>query len=136
MAKRPTSIRYLRSSKGLGEGESRKKPAKYRNKKVNWGGMTFDSIREFERYQELALLEKAGVIKDLQCQVTKNLTAGGVPIRSKKNRQFAYVLDFQYYDNEQERMRYEDVKGYATPLGNLKIAIVEAESGIEIEIVR
>lgn len=82
------------------------------------------------------MLEKAGVIKDLQCQVRMNLTAGGTPIRSKKNRQFAYVVDFQYYDNEQERTRYEDVKGYATPLGNLKMAIVEAESGIEIEIVR
>ena len=76
--------------------------------------MTFDSIREFERYQELALLEKAGAIQDLQCQVRINLTCGGAPVRSKKGRQFAYVVDFKYFDNEAKprRWRYEDVKGY------------------------
>lgn len=100
--------------------------------------MTFDSIREFERYQELALLEKAGVIKDLECQVEIRITAGGNPVMSKlrKGHQYRYVVDFKYYDNEQGRTRYEDVKGYATRLGNLKMAVVEAETGIEIEIVR
>lgn len=114
----------------------RRKPAKYRNKKVEWEGMKFDSIREFERYQELHLMEKAGVIRELYHQVRINLTAGGNPIRSKKGRQLAYVVDFKYWDNEQRRMRFEDVKGYNTPLGDLKIAVVEAETGNEIEIVR
>ena len=98
--------------------------------------MTFDSIREFERYQELNLLEAAGKIRELKCQVRINLTAGGTPVRSKKGRQYAYVVDFKYWDNELRRMRYEDVKGYETPLGNLKMALVEAETGSEIEIVR
>lgn len=98
--------------------------------------MTFDSIREFERYQELALLEKAKVIKDLQCQVRIKLTCGRAPVMSKKGRQFAYVVDFKYWDNELRRYRYEDVKGYNTRLGDLKVAVVEAESGIVVEIVR
>jgi hypothetical protein len=98
--------------------------------------MTFDSIREFERYQELNLMEVAGVIRDLKCQVRIKLTCGGKPVLSKKGRQVSYIVDFKYWDNEKRRMRYEDVKGYATPLGNLKIAVVEAETGNEIEIVR
>ena len=113
-----------------------RRPAKYRNKKVEWGGMTFDSIREFERYQELALLEKANVIRDLQCQVKIELTCGGRPVMGRNNRQRYYMVDFKYWDNELRKMRYEDVKGYATPLGNLKIAVVEAEHRIEVEIVR
>jgi hypothetical protein len=120
----------------MGRRKPSKKQAKYRNKKVEWGGMKFDSIREFERYQELALLEKVDVITDLQCQVRIKLTAGDNPVRSKKGRQYAYVVDFKYFDREKGRWRYEDVKGYDTPLGNLKMALVEAESGIEIEIVR
>lgn len=98
--------------------------------------MTFDSIREFERYQELNLMEAAGVIRDLKCQVKIKLTAGGTPVLTQKKRQYSYIVDFKYWDCEKRRMRYEDVKGYATPLGNLKIAMVEAESGIEVEIVR
>lgn len=98
--------------------------------------MTFDSIREFERYQELLLLEAAKVIRELKCQVRIKLSCGGKPVLSKKGRQVSYIVDFKYWDCEQRRMRYEDVKGYATPLGNLKIAVFEAETGSEIEIVR
>jgi hypothetical protein len=115
-----------------------RKPAKYHNKKVHWGGMTFDSIREFERYQELSIMEKAGVIQDLQCQVKIKLSCGGAPVMSKrkKGHQYYYVVDFKYYDEEQKRWRFEDVKGYNTRASDIKIAVVEAETGTEIEIVR
>lgn len=98
--------------------------------------MTFDSIREFERYQELNILEAAGTIKELKCQVKIALACGGKPVLSKKGRQLVYIVDFKYWDCELRRMRYEDVKGYATPLSMVKIAVVEAETGSEIEIVR
>jgi hypothetical protein len=98
--------------------------------------MKFDSIRESERYQQLALMEKAKVIRELQCQVSIPLACGGAPVMSKKKNQLRYVVDFKYWDCELRRWRLEDVKGYATPLGNLKIAVVEAETGTEIEIVR
>lgn len=98
--------------------------------------MTFDSIREFERYQELNLMEVAGVIRELECQVRIKLACGGKPVLSKKGNQLVYVVDFKYWDNELRRMRYEDVKGYDTPVSMLKIAVVEAETGSEIEIVR
>ena len=85
---------------------------------------------------ELRLLESAGVILDLKCQFRIKLACGGAPVRSKKGRQLVYVVDFKYWDSELGRWRYEDVKGYDTPLSSLKVAVVEAESGITVEIVR
>lgn len=46
-----------------------RKANKYRNKKVIVNGETFDSEKEYKRYRELLLLEKAGAITDLQRQV-------------------------------------------------------------------
>lgn len=138
MGKRPTSIQSLRTSSAVGRGKP-KKPAKYHNKKVTLSnGLKFDSIREAERYQELSLMERAGVINQLECQHKIPLTCGGEPVLSKKNRKLAYWVDFKYWDVENERWRYEDVKGYDTPLSSLKVAVVEAESGgsILVEIVR
>lgn len=43
--------------------------AKYANQKITVVGETFDSKREFRRYQELILLQKAGRISDLRRQV-------------------------------------------------------------------
>jgi hypothetical protein len=114
----------------------RKKPSKYHNEKITFCGITFDSKKEFSRWTELKLLEQAKVIQDLEYQVRIKLTCGGEPVRSKKGRQLAYVVDFKYWDNERQCRRYEDVKGYDTPLSALKVAIVEAESGIVVEIVR
>jgi hypothetical protein len=46
-----------------------RKPNKYRNKKVIVNGEIFDSEKEYKRYRELLLLEKAGAITDLKRQV-------------------------------------------------------------------
>ena len=114
-----------------------RKKQKYKNTKVTLpNGMKFDSIREYERYQELALMERAKLISGLVCQFKFPLTCGGRPVKSKKGRQLSYWADFTYYDIELDKQRYEDVKGFDTPLSSLKVAMVEAERGIEIEIVR
>lgn len=42
--------------------------AKYHNKKVEYDGYTFDSIREKNYYIKLKLLEKARKIKELELQ--------------------------------------------------------------------
>ena len=42
--------------------------SKYKNKKVQIDMYVFDSIAESRRYKELALLEKAGEIENLQLQ--------------------------------------------------------------------
>jgi len=43
--------------------------SKYRNKKIQIDGRTFDSKLEAKRYVELKRLQEAGVISALQCQV-------------------------------------------------------------------
>ena len=40
--------------------------SKYRNKKVMYDGIKFDSIKEKNRYQQLKLLEQGGEIEDLK----------------------------------------------------------------------
>jgi len=114
----------------------KRSPTKYRNKKVTYGGLKFDSMRELARYKELALMERAKLISGLVLQKKFPLAAGGNKVMSKKGRQLSYWVDFTYWDVDQARQRYEDVKGFDTPLSMLKIALVEAELGIEVEIVR
>ena len=56
---------------------------------------TFDSKRECERYQALALLERSGIIRDLQIQVPFEL----IPKQKKSNgyeRPVKYIADFVY----------------------------------------
>ena len=42
---------------------------KYYSRKVTKDGVTFDSVKEYRRFCELSLLERAGAIADLQRQV-------------------------------------------------------------------
>lgn len=42
---------------------------KYRNNKVTYDGIIFDSKKEAQRYAELKLLERTGRIKELRRQV-------------------------------------------------------------------
>ena len=98
--------------------------SKYRNKKVTRDGETFDSIREYNRWCELKLLERAGEIKDLKRQVKFVL----IPTQREKvwnektrryedgkviEREVAYYADFVY--TKDGYMVVEDVKGYRDP---------------------
>jgi len=80
-------------------------------------------------------MELAGEISDIICQPRFKLTAGGVPVRYDSGRQAVYVADFQYKTASGSRV-VEDVKGYDTPLSKLKRALIKAECGFEIVIVR
>ncbi|MBQ2175640.1 MAG: DUF1064 domain-containing protein, partial [Alphaproteobacteria bacterium] len=46
---------------------------KYNNKKIIVDGIKFDSKKEALRYKELKMLEKAGIISNLQRQVKYTL---------------------------------------------------------------
>lgn len=65
------------------------------------------------RYKELKLLERAGLIKDIQLQVKYELQPS-----FKKNgetyRAITYIADFVYYDNKHSKTIVEDVKSEAT----------------------
>ena len=92
---------------------------KYRNKKVKVDGHTFHSMREARRYKELKLMERAGVIKDLELQPKFEL----IPtIRTEHEtlRKTVYKADFKYFDVKADHDVVEDVKGFKTDVYKLK----------------
>ena len=97
---------------------------KYMNVKVSFNGINFDSIKEAKRYQELLLLEKSGVVKDLELQVPFTLVPGYVK-NGKKIREMKYIADFVYFDKEKNKKVVEDVKGVKTDVYKLKKKIFE-----------
>ncbi len=80
---------------------------KYKNRKTTADGILFDSAKEAGRYQELKLLERAGMIHDLRRQVKFEL----IP-KCGKERPCCYIADFVY--TEGGRTVIEDVKGVRT----------------------
>lgn len=90
---------------------------KYHAKKTTVDGITFDSKKEALRYEELRMLEKAGMISDLRMQVPFELVPSfrynGQAIRAVK-----YIADFVYLDGG--RTIVEDVKGYKTDVYAIK----------------
>lgn len=102
---------------------------KYKNRKIIVDGIKFDSKKEATRYKELKMLEKAGIIHDVQRQVKYVLipaqyehTSGiyskgknkGSPKKGKLiERECAYYADFVYTENGETVV--EDTKGVKTP---------------------
>ena len=68
---------------------------KYKNKKIQVDMYVFDSIAESRRYKELALLERAGEIKDLQLQ-PRFLLQESFKKNGKTYRKIEYIADFMY----------------------------------------
>lgn len=86
--------------------------SKYYSKKVTIDGITFDSKREANRYRELALLERAGQITELELQkefvlIPSQRIDGKVVERACK-----YKADFSYMENGKHIV--EDTKGFKT----------------------
>lgn len=108
------------------------KESKYHNKKVTVDGITFDSKREAARWQELRMLERAGKITGLNRQLRIEV----VP-KTKLHRARYYLADFVYFDKEQGKTIYEDVKGYrkgvAYQLFTLKRDVLYWRHGIEVK---
>lgn len=100
--------------------------SKYHSKKVAWGEMKFDSRKEYQRYCELLLLEKAGKISGLQTQVKFPLLPAhydhvprygktGKRLKDKMQlieREVSYIADFVYKMNGETVV--EDAKGFHT----------------------
>ena len=87
--------------------------SKYHNKKIIYNGIKFDSIKEKNRYIELKLLERAGLIKNLQLQYEFELQPA-FTLKNKKIRKISYIADFYYFDNELNDYVVEDVKSEIT----------------------
>ena len=114
-------------------GRDKKKSPKYKNKKVVYDGIKFDSLRERDRYKELKLLEAAGAIRDLVLQKRYYLEIGGIKIcYVDTGRQIYYTPDFTYFDVEMGRERIEDAKGYPTRDYRIRRALMVA-MGLHVE---
>lgn len=95
---------------------------KYKNKKVQIDMYVFDSIAESRRYKELALLEKAGEIENLQLQ-PKFLLQESFKKNGKTYRKIEYIADFMY--EEKGKVIIEDVKGMETKEFKIKRKLFE-----------
>lgn len=105
---------------------------KYHNKKVEYDGYTFDSIREKNYYIKLKLLEKAGKIKELELQKEFELQPS-YKLNNKTSRKITYRADFTYKTTEDDKLHVVDVKGFRTDVYRLKKKLFEYKYRIEIE---
>lgn len=132
---------------------------KYHSKKISRDGMTFDSVKEYRRFCELSLLQKAGKITDLQRQVKYVLISaqyepdiigpkGGVKRGKLIERECSYVADFVYKERLQDKEKYiqsgwiepergwetvvEDSKGFRTKDYAIKRKLMLYVHGIRI----
>ena len=121
-------LRQIRKRSQKGKG------MKYKNSKIDYDGIKFDSKKEATRYAELKILEKAGEIKNLQLQrpfelIPRQKIDGKVVERACK-----YIADFVY----QERIPggwqlvVEDTKGFRTEAYKIKRKLMLQKYGIKI----
>ena len=115
---------------------------KYHSRKITRDGITFDSVKEYRRFCELSLLERAGAITDLKRQVEFVLipaqrepdTIGvrGGKIKGKTiEHKCSYVADFVYTENGKTVV--EDTKGFKTKDYILKRKMMLYFHGIRIK---
>ena len=108
---------------------------KYCAKKITSpDGEKFDSIKEFNRWGCLKLLERAGKIIDLKRQVKYVL----IPAQRDRTgkvveREMSYIADFVYYDMESGEKVVEDCKGYKTEVYRLKKKLMRWVHNISIK---
>lgn len=100
--------------------------SKYHSRKVTVDGVTYDSVKEYRRFKELSLLERAGTIQNLQRQVkyvlipaqrafTNEIDKKGNFKKGKLlERECSYIADFVYVDMQTGRLTVEDTKGFRT----------------------
>lgn len=104
------------------------KESKYHNKRITVDGLTFDSVKEASRWQELKLMERAGEITGLNRQLRIEI----IP-KTKLYRACYYVADFVYFDKRTGKTVYEDTKGMRTEVYKLKRKLLYWRHGIEIK---
>lgn len=112
------------------------KPPKYGNRKVTVGGETFDSQREYDRYCQLRLMEKAGLIKELRRQVKFVLIPSQKKNGKVAERECAYYADFVYLEKVglgEWQTVVEDAKGMKTEVYKIKKKLMRYVYGYEVK---
>lgn len=103
---------------------------KYHSKKITRDGMTFDSVKEYRRFCDLSLLEKAGKIANLQRQVPFLLIPSQRIDGKVAERACNYIADFVYEKDGQQVV--EDTKGFKTKDYIIKRKLMLHVHGIRI----
>ena len=110
---------------------------KFRNRKVELDGFKFDSVKESVTYSSYKIMQKAGLISDLQVHPIFH-------VLGKTGKKICKViLDFSYFDVADNCYKYIDVKGLdkktnkyrITNISSLKKKLVEDQFGIKVEYV-
>lgn len=126
--------------------------SKYHSRKITKDGITYDSAKEYRRHCELLLLERAGVITDLERQVKFVLIPaqyesdtigkrGGVKKGKLIERECSYIADFVYWENLNPSdptsphwiKVVEDTKGFRTKDYIIKRKLMLYRHGIRIK---
>ena len=120
--------------------------SKYHSRKITVDGDTFDSRKEYSRYRELLLLERAGNIKELRRQVRYELippqyeTVARYSMKTGKRLKDEeklvehgchYIADFVYRLADGPVV-VEDTKGVKTPEYIIKRKLMLQIHGIKI----
>ena len=102
---------------------------KYGAKKITdpYTGEVFDSKKEYYRWCELRIMERAGKLSDLKRQVKYEL----IP-KQKGERACTYVADFVYIDSDGNTV-VEDTKGVRTDAYRIKKKLMLWVHGIRIK---
>jgi hypothetical protein len=122
-------------SKISGKGKWKRRN-KFNAIKTVLDGFRFDSKKEAECWSYLKKRERAGEIECLERQVKYELAAfaqtpDGVSYPAKV---CVYKADFRYFDKARKEWVVADAKGVKTALFNLKMKLMRANHGIEVEL--
>lgn len=108
--------------------------SKYRNRKVEIDGITFDSKAEARYYKELQLRKRAGDIQFFRLQpryqVMPAFEKGGI-----KYRAIHYVADFEIHHNDGS-IEVVDVKGMITEVAKIKFKLFHKRYPHKLTLVR
>lgn len=102
---------------------------KYHNKKCEYKGLKFDSLKERNHYIVLEHLEKTGQIKDLKRQVKFELQPS-FKLNGKTIRAINYIADFTYLKDG--ILVVVDTKGFRTKDYLLKKKMFQYKYGMDI----
>lgn len=123
---------------------------KYGSRKIIRDGITFDSAKEYSRYRELCLRQKAGKVTDLKRQVEfelipaqfEDIATGELYKRGERKGQpkvkrvcvekaVKYIADFVY--TEDGKTVVEDTKGFRTKDYIIKRKLMLYIHGIKVK---
>lgn len=116
--------------------------SKYHSRKMQADGETFDSTKEYRRWQALKLMERAGIINHLERQVPFELIPtqrepdttgprGGVKKGRVLEKSCSYIADFVYIQDGKPIV--EDTKGVRTKDYIIKRKLMLYVHGIRIK---